>query len=66
MGVFVMTDISKSRYAEIGRQMRELPREKACCSYEWEELVQKLCTSDDTRLHEIGVKELGVLKNNEQ
>lgn len=31
-------------------------------SYEWEELVQKLCASDDAGLHEIGVRELELLR----
>lgn len=31
-------------------------------SYEWEELVQKLCASDDAGLHEIGVGELDLLR----
>ncbi len=31
-------------------------------SYEWEELVQKLCASDDAGLHEIGVRESELLR----
>lgn len=31
-------------------------------SYEWEELVQKLCASNDAALHEIGVRELELLR----
>jgi hypothetical protein len=50
--------MNKTKYAEIGRKMRELPLEKPDSSYEWEELVQRLCASDDTGLREIGVKEL--------
>lgn len=53
---------SKSRYAEIGRKMREIPTEKPAVSYEWEELVQKLCASDDAGLHGIGVRELELLR----
>jgi hypothetical protein len=57
-----MMAMSNTKYAEIGRKMREIPMEKPCSSYEWEELVQKLCASDDARLHDIGIKELGELK----
>ena len=53
---------SKSTYAEIGRRIREVPQEKRCVSYEWEELVQKLCDSDDAGLHGIGVRELELLR----
>ena len=45
-------------YAEIGRKMREIPLETHISSYEWEELVQKLCSSDDDGLRDIGTKEL--------
>jgi hypothetical protein len=55
--------MSKSVYAAIGRKIREIPLEKPVSSYEWEELVQKLCASDDAGLHEIGIKELGKLEN---
>jgi len=51
-------DINKLKYAEIGRKMREIPLEQPASSYEWEELVEKLCDSDDAGLHDIGVKEL--------
>lgn len=57
-----MIAINKSKYLEIGRKMREIPLEKPCSSYEWEELVQKLCLSDDAGLHEIGVRELEILR----
>ena len=53
-----MASINKANYVEIGRKMRALPLEKPVASYEWEELVEKLCASDDACLHEIGVKEL--------
>ena len=55
--------MSKSVYAAIGRKIREIPLEKPVSSYEWEELVQKLCSSDDAGLHETGIKELGKLEN---
>lgn len=38
-----MTGITKGTYAEIGRKMREIPLDTTCSSYEWVELVQKLC-----------------------
>ena len=53
-----MVVIDKTKYAEIGRRMRELPLETHMSSYEWEELVEKLCTSDDAGLRDIGAKEL--------
>ncbi|HBA73507.1 MAG: hypothetical protein A2X82_18240 [Geobacteraceae bacterium GWC2_55_20] len=53
---------NKSRYAEIGRRIREIPPEKPAVSYEWEELVRKLCASDDAGLHGIGVRELELLR----
>jgi len=42
--------------------MRELPLEKHGASYEWEELVHKLCASGDAGLHGIGIRELVELK----
>ena len=56
-----MTSINITKYAEIGRKMRELPLEKHGASYEWEELVEKLCASGDARLHGIGIREFGEL-----
>jgi len=53
-----MMDMNRTKYAEIGRKIREIPQEHPGASYEWEELVQKLCASDDVGLHDIGVKEL--------
>ncbi len=58
-----MACIDKTKYAEIGRQMRAISQEKPGSSHEWEELVQKLCDSDDDRLHAIGIKELSELKH---
>lgn len=54
---------NKDTYAEIGRKLRELPPEQPEPSYEWEELVENLCASDDSGLHDIGIKELGKLKH---
>ena len=53
-----MTNAHSIKYAEIGKKLRQLPPESHISSYEWEELVQKLCSSDDDVLREIGVKEL--------
>ena len=52
-----MTGESRDRYFEIGRRLRSIPVERHITSYEWEELVERLCASDDIRLHDIGVKE---------
>jgi hypothetical protein len=53
-----MMAMKNTKYAEIGRRVRELPPEPHISSYEWEELVQKLSVSDDAGLRDIGVKEL--------
>ena len=58
-----MAGINKATYAEIGRKLRAQPLEKPGSSHEWEELVQKLCASNDTGLHDIGIKELGQLQH---
>jgi hypothetical protein len=50
--------MDKAKYTEIGRRVRDIPLEKPVLSYEWEELVQKLCASDDAGLRDIGAKEL--------
>ena len=55
---------NNTKYAEIARKMRELPIEKHGSSYEWEELVQKLCDSGDSELRGIGIRELGELDIN--
>lgn len=57
-----MAGINKGTYAEIGRKMRDIPLDKTCSSYKWEELVQKLCASDDAGLNAIGVRELEILR----
>jgi len=51
-----MITINRAKYAEIGRKMRALPIEKPGSSYEWEELVQKLCNSSDEVLYGIGIR----------
>ena len=58
-----MMAMSTTKYAEIGRKLREIPLETSVLSYEWEELVQKMYVSDDAELHDRGIKELGELKN---
>ena len=57
-----MMKTGNAKYAEIGRRMREIPHEQAGASYEWEELVHKLCASDDDGLRGIGVRELKILQ----
>jgi hypothetical protein len=49
-------------YAEIARKIREVPLDKPGSSYEWEELVEKMCASEDTDLQNIGNKEQDILK----
>jgi len=56
--------INKEKYAEIARKMRELPLEKHGSSYEWDELVEKLCASSDHGLNLIGIRELELLNRN--
>ena len=57
-----MIESVNRKYAEIGRRMRDIPPEKPGVSYEWEELVHKLCASDDDGLRGIGVRELKILQ----
>ena len=57
-----MTCMNKAMYAEIGRKMRTIPLEKLDSSHEWEELVQKMCESDDAELRDIGMRELDETK----
>jgi hypothetical protein len=52
-----MVDTKKKMYAEIARKMRAIPQEKSDPSHEWEELVEKMCASDDAGLQDIGNKE---------
>lgn len=52
------------KYAEIGRKMRAIPPEKHDPSHEWEELVEKMCASDDVRLQVIGHREHDILNHN--
>ncbi len=57
-----MIYINKAKYAELAKHVRTLPQEKARSTHEWEEVVHKMCASEDTALHDIGVKELDELK----
>lgn len=57
-----MEGTKDATYAEIARRIREVPLDKQGSSYEWEELVQKMCASNDTGLQDIGNKEHDVLK----
>jgi hypothetical protein len=56
-----MIETKNIKYVEIGRKMRAIPQEKSCPSHEWEELVEKMSSSDDAQLQEIGNKEHKVL-----
>ncbi len=57
-----MVNAISTTYEEIARKMREIPLDKPCSTYKWEELVQKLCASEDAGLHDIGVRELELLR----
>jgi len=57
-----MIVINKTKYAEIGRQMRALPLEKPATTYKWEELVNRMCASDDDGLRDVGIKERNELQ----
>jgi len=59
-----MIYINKAKYAELASHVKTLPPEKARSTHEWEEVVHKMCDSDDNALHDIGVKELDELKRN--
>ena len=59
-----MVSIKKEKYAEIARKMKAIAPEKCYSSHEWEELVQKMCTSDDVGLQDIGHKEHEFLNKN--
>ncbi len=58
----MVININKKKYAEIGQQMRAIPPEKTIPTHEWEELVQRMCNSDDDGLRDIGIVELSVLR----
>lgn len=53
-----MSSLNMSKYHEIGQRLREIPLETHISSYEWEELVQRLYSSENDGLHEIGAREL--------
>lgn len=57
-----MKEAREEKYAQIARRVREIPFDKQGTSYEWEELVEKMCASEDAGLQEIGHKEHDVLE----
>lgn len=59
-----MAHVNKQKYKEIANRMREIPQELQDSSHEWEELVHNLCASQDTALHDIGVRELEIIQQN--
>lgn len=57
-----MEGTKEAVYAEIARRIREVPLDTHGSSHEWEELVEKMCASDDADLQNIGNKEHEVLE----
>lgn len=55
-------EYKNQHYADLAKKLREIPPEHPCSSYEWEELVRKLCLSTDDTLHNIGEVEMESLK----
>jgi hypothetical protein len=53
---------ARMRYPEIGRKLRAIPPDPPETSHEWEELVERLCESDDAELHSTGLRELEQLQ----
>ena len=51
-------------YAEIARKIRAVPKEKPFVCHEWEELLEKMCSSVDTELQDFGHKEQELLNKN--
>lgn len=51
-----MTGTREATYAEIARRIRAVQLDRQGSSHEWEELVQKMCDSDDTDLQNIREK----------
>jgi hypothetical protein len=59
--------VSKNvKYGEISRRISAMPLEKLGSTYQWEELVQRMCASADDELREIGIKEQEELKNHKR
>ncbi len=52
----------QAKYSEIGLRLRAIPLERHIPRHEWEELVDKLCASEDAALHDIGIKERNALR----
>ena len=53
-----MSALNMSKYHEISQKLRDVPIDTHVSSYEWEELVEKLYSSENEGLHEIGAREL--------
>lgn len=58
-----MENTKEARYAEIARRVREMPLEKPGSNHKWEELVNKMCASDNDELYVIGTKEREAMKH---
>jgi hypothetical protein len=56
-----MNGTRKATYAEIARKIREIPLDEPVSSHEWDELVKKMCDSEDAGLQDIGRKAHDVL-----
>jgi len=56
-------EYKNQHYADLAKKLKDLPPEHPCSSYEWEELVRKLCLSADDTLHNRGAIELEFLKD---
>lgn len=49
-------------YAAIASKLRTLPLDTPSMRYEWEELVTRLCASNDDVLREIGMQERVIIQ----
>lgn len=58
-----MKGIKEETYAQIARKVSEIALDNLGSSYEWEELVQRMCDSEDAGLQVIGHKEHDVLEH---
>ena len=57
-----MIYINKAKYVELAKHVRTLPQEITVSTHEWEEVVHKMCTSEDADFRDLGFKELNDLK----
>lgn len=53
---------SSIKYADYAAHIRKIRYERPFISHEWEELVERLSSSDDPKLREIGLLEREFLK----